>query len=216
MSSASPEPDSTRLQFLRRFFHDLATPLSAVSLHLEGADRRIRRGDDPAESLGVARSELARAFELFEKGRELLLLPRQPPASFPFDEWVAEVVRGWSPQVEVTGETGGKVFADRASLTEAFRALLANALEFSPEGAVSVVRKRRDSNLAVLVENSGQLPVDDPEKLFSPAATAPGKNWGMGLPRARLHAAEAGGTLKLDQNRDRVTATLEIPEEKRA
>src|SRR5947209_18329064 len=59
--------------FLHRFFHDLATPLSAVSLHLEGADRRVKRGADPTESLAVARAELSRAFDLFEQGRECLL-----------------------------------------------------------------------------------------------------------------------------------------------
>ena len=40
--------DSARKQFLRTFLHDLATPLSAVSLHLEGANRRLSRGEDPA------------------------------------------------------------------------------------------------------------------------------------------------------------------------
>lgn len=58
---------------LRRFFHDLATPLSGVSLHLERALRLAARGDDPSEALNVARRELERAFDLFEKGREALL-----------------------------------------------------------------------------------------------------------------------------------------------
>jgi hypothetical protein len=58
---------------LRRFFHDVATPLSAVSLHLERAARLAGRGDDPSEPLATARRELDKAFALFEQGRESLL-----------------------------------------------------------------------------------------------------------------------------------------------
>jgi signal transduction histidine kinase len=60
---------------LRRFFHDLATPLSGASLHLERASRMAARGEDPEEALATARRELHRAFELFEKGRAELLKP---------------------------------------------------------------------------------------------------------------------------------------------
>jgi hypothetical protein len=58
---------------LRRFFHDLAVPLSAVALHLEAANRRLAAGKDPTEPLATARRELTRAFELFEKGRDAIL-----------------------------------------------------------------------------------------------------------------------------------------------
>jgi hypothetical protein len=58
---------------LRKFFHDVATPLSAVSLHMERASRLSSRGGDPTEALATARRELERAFELFERGRDALL-----------------------------------------------------------------------------------------------------------------------------------------------
>jgi signal transduction histidine kinase len=58
---------------LRRFFHDLATPLSGASLHLERASRLVARGEDPEEALTTARRELHRAFDLFERGRAELL-----------------------------------------------------------------------------------------------------------------------------------------------
>jgi len=35
----------------------------------------------------------------------------------------------------------------------------------------------------------------------------------MGLARARLSAAAAGGTVRLEQRSDRITAILELPEE---
>jgi len=58
---------------LRRFFHDLATPLSGASLHLERASRLIDRGEDPSEALAMVRQQLERAFELFERGRAELV-----------------------------------------------------------------------------------------------------------------------------------------------
>jgi hypothetical protein len=62
---------------LRRFLHDVSTPLSAVALHLETAARRVRKGEDPLEPLETARRELARAFELFERGREALTVKKE-------------------------------------------------------------------------------------------------------------------------------------------
>ena len=58
---------------LRRFFHDLATPLSGASLHLERAARLIERGEDASEALTMVRQQLERAFELFERGRAELV-----------------------------------------------------------------------------------------------------------------------------------------------
>ena len=207
------DSDRFRREFLARFFHDLATPLSAVSLHLEGADRRARRGADPSESLAIARAELAKAFELFDHGRDVLLEPGRAPETFSFDEFVDASVSGNGAGPSVSGVTGGRVRGDREALTRALTALVANAVESSGAAAVSVVRERSGAWLRVRVENPARLPVENPEALFSPRAAAPGKNWGMGLARARLHAADAGGTVTLSQDGDRVKAILDLPEE---
>jgi len=63
-SGPMPEPAA-----LRRFFHDLATPLSGASLHLERASRLIARGENAEEALTLARQQLERAFDLFESAR---------------------------------------------------------------------------------------------------------------------------------------------------
>src|SRR5688572_19049593 len=144
LTSPSEGPEvSARRQFLRAFLHDLATPLSAVSLHLEGASRRLQRGDDPSESLDIARAELSRAFELFEHGRELLLARPSGQESFLFDEWVESAARGLAADgVRIEGTTEGRVSGDRSKLDEALSALLVNALE--SQSPLSVVRERRE------------------------------------------------------------------------
>ena len=207
---------SAHRDFLRRFLHDVATPLSAVSLHLEAADRRVRRGADPAESLEIARAEIARAFDLFDRGRELLLFEAAAEESVPFDELVsAAVARVGAEGVALDGSTGGFVRADPRAIGEAVEALLCNALEAQPGTPVTASLGRNGGGRLVLrIENDGRLS-GEPEALFSPRAAAPGKNWGMGLARARLCSAAAGGAVRLAQNGNRVVATLELPEEQR-
>lgn len=206
-------PEDVREDFLHRFFHDLATPLSAVALHLEGADRRVRRGADPSEALATARSELSRAFDLFEKGRECLLASAGSPETFSFDELVASsVASNGASGVAVEGQTGGRVTGDRGALAQALAALLTNAIEAAGAGSVSVRRSRETGMLRVSVENPGTLD-QDPEQLFSPRCARAGRAWGMGLARARLSAAAAGGTVRLEQRSDRIMAILELPEE---
>jgi signal transduction histidine kinase len=209
-----PSAVSAHSDFLRRFLHDVATPLSAVSLHLEAADRRVRRGADPSESLAVARAEIARAFDLFDRGRELLLFEPSPAESVSFDELVsAAAARCGAASGALEGSTGGFVRSDRRALTEAVEALLYNALEASPGSPVKVALRRNGGSLALRVENNGRLP-GDPETLFSPRAAGEGKSWGMGLARARLFSAAAGGAIRLEQDGDRVVANLELPEER--
>jgi signal transduction histidine kinase len=201
--------------FLGRFLHDVATPLSAVSLHLEAADRRVRRGADPSDSLAVARAEISRAFDLFDRGRELLLFEPAPQESVSFDELVsAAVSRCGAGGITLEGATGGFARGDRKALAEAVEALLCNAVEASAGNPVTVALGRTGENLQLRVGNRGRLP-DDPDGLFSPRAAAPGKTWGMGLARARVFSAAAGGVIRLEQIGDRVVATLELPEEKR-
>jgi signal transduction histidine kinase len=208
-----PRTADARRDFLKRFFHDLATPLSAVSLHLEGVDRRIKRGADPSEPLAIAREELSRAFDLFAQGRDCLLVPAAPPETFAFDDFVASTVEQNGAGVAIEGVTEARVTADREALSQALLALVSNAQEASRGEPISIRRERRDGCVRVQIENPGRLPAGDPETLFSPRVAREGRRWGMGLPRARLQVAAAGGALRLEQQGNRVAAILELPEE---
>jgi signal transduction histidine kinase len=203
-----------RRDFLRRFFHDLATPLSAVALHLEGADRRVQRGADPSEPLQIARAELARAFELFEHGRECLLGAQGDVETFSFDALVDSAVQtGGVSAPAIEGQTEGWVTGNRHALEQALAALVANAVEAAGADTVRIRRERLNSCVRAVVENPGRLAASDPERMFSPQAAGAGRKWGMGLPRARLQAADAGGRIWLQQTENQVIAILELPEE---
>jgi hypothetical protein len=68
---------------LHAFLRDVSTPLSAVALHLETASRRLSRGEDPAKWIGVAKKELGKALDMFERGRTQILTGQLPPARHP-------------------------------------------------------------------------------------------------------------------------------------
>ncbi len=201
---------AARRDFLKRFFHDLATPLSAVSLHLEGADRRARRGGDPAESLAVARAELGKAFDLFDLGRDFLLEEPQLPEDVDFDSLVRRAADA-HPGVTVEGATGSRIHADPGGIASAIGSLVMNAVEAAGAATVTVHLERDGTRIRARVENPGELPANV-EGLFSPKSARLGKNWGMGLARARVLAADAGGTVRLEQNQGRVVATIDLPE----
>jgi signal transduction histidine kinase len=203
-----------RRDFLRRFFHDLATPLSAVSLHLDGADRRVRRGMDPTDALTVARTELGKAFDLFDRGRDFLLEDSGGAEAFDFDGLVGEAA-GAHPGVRVEGRTGARVSGDRSALSGALSALIVNAVEAAGAGSVLVSVERNGGSVRARVENPGQLGTENPDTLFSPKAAGAGKIWGMGLCRASVAAGDAGGAVRIEQKESRVLATLELPEETR-
>lgn len=206
-----PAASQARREFLKRFFHDLATPLSAVSLHLEGADRRVRRGADPTEALAVARAELGKAFDLFDRGRDFLLEEPGPPEALELDPLVARACAA-HPGVRFSGQTGARVFGDRAALSGAVAALIVNAIEAAGADSVLVSVGRDAARVRVRVENPGRLNAENPDALFSPKAAADGKTWGLGLSRARIAAADAGGIVRLEEREGRVLAELELPE----
>jgi len=206
--------DPARREFLKRFFHDLATPLSAVSLHLEGADRRARRGVDPSEALAVARAELGKAFDLFDRGREFLLEAPEHPQRVELDPAVRAVAAEF-PGVRLDGGTGAAIRGNPGTLKAVLSALIVNAVEASKPEAVSVRLAREGSKIRVEVQNPGELPTENPETLFSPKSARTGRNWGMGLPLARVGASDLGGDIRLEQGGGIVRAILEIPEESR-
>ena len=88
-----------------------------------------------------------------------------------------------------------------------------NAIEASGAETVRVRLERRGGRVRASVENPGSLGTDNPESLFSPKAARAGRQWGMGLARARFAAAEAGGSVTLEQQGGCVAATLDLPEE---
>ena len=140
--------------------HELAGPLTAISLGLE-ALRRQPAARRRADALGVELCRLQIAAEdaaAAARGRRAQ--PQRAPVSL--KELAAQASEAWRPAAERRGGRvsfdwkagGASVHADRRRLAQAFGNLLANAVEHG--GGEIVVRGRRSAGgLRIEVEDTG-------------------------------------------------------------
>jgi signal transduction histidine kinase len=187
--------------------HELAGPLTAISLGIE-ALRRQPAARRRADALGV---ELCRLQVAAEDAAAAARGRRAPPrpAPVPLRDLAARSSDAWRPAAERRGgrvsfdwkADGVSVAADRRRLAQAFGNLLANAVEHG--GGEIVVRGRRSGDgLRVEVEDAGGLT----------PATAGGARRGRGLGIASRALRHAGGRLtSVDRPDGGRVVTVELP-----
>ena len=170
--------------------HELAGPLTAISLGIE-ALRRQPAARRRADALGVELCRLQLAAEdAAAAGRGRRAQPQTKPV--PLRQLVAQSSEAWRPAAERRGgrvsfdwkADGVSVAADRRRLAQAFGNLLANAVEHG--GGEIVVRGRRsERGLRIEVEDAGG---------GAPVRGQWGRN-GRGLAIAGRALEQAGGSL---------------------
>lgn len=200
-------------RFLRRFRHEISTPLSGAALHLEVASRRIQKADgfDPAavlENLRVCQQAIERASQMLDwigesskKEEEApgphALIPLVARAAEPFREDLRQ--RGLALDLPPPSEEP-RWFGSTHEMSDLVSELTANA--FQHASAPGTVRwKFLDGADPTLVcESPGALPEGDPEHLFGSAKGPASTGRGFGLLRARRLAQSNGAELTLAQN----------------
>lgn len=119
------------------------------------------------------------------------------------DKAVDPYVRARPIHVQV--ESDSTVIGDQDRLLDALRALLENALSFSPDGSpIEITAARTGSAIELsVIDDGGGVPAADSDKIFerfaqreSPRTRAIG-GLGIGLPLARGIVERMGGTLKV-------------------
>lgn len=209
-------------KFVRRFRHEISTPLSGAALHLEVAARRLQKTDGfdrnaVLENLRVSQQALENASQMldwigeFSRGDEevpgeVALVPLVNGAAEPFREDLLR--RGLALELPPDGG-GPRWFGSGRELSEVVSELTANA--FQHAAAPGVVRwSVEDGGGAPVLacESPGTLPAGDPEHLFGAAKGAESPGRGFGLLRARRLAQSNGADLTLAQSGATVRATL--------
>ncbi|HET9469489.1 MAG TPA: ATP-binding protein [Usitatibacter sp.] len=214
-------------RFVRRFRHEISTPLSGAALHLEVASRRLQKNDGfdreaVLENLRVSQQALENASQMldwigdFARGDDSLpgavdLGAVVTGAAEPFREDLRR--RGLA--LELPASSGGPSwFGSAHELSEVVSEITANA--FQHAGSPGTVRWAVDAREAAPVltcESPGALPAGDPEHLFGAAKGAQSAGRGFGLLRARRLAQSNGADLTLAQTGASVRATLRfLPE----
>lgn len=214
-------------RFVRRFRHEISTPLSGAALHLEVASRRIQRGETidreaVLENLRVSQQALESASQMLdwigdfsrsedEAPAEHALVPLVHRAAEPFREDLGR--RGLSLELPASSD-GPSWFGSAHEIGDIVSELTANAFQHATApGTVrwSVAGEREAP--VVICESPGALPSGDPEHLFGAAKGADSPGRGFGLLRARRLAQSNGADLTLAQAGPNVQAILRfLPE----
>jgi len=208
--------------------HDLRTPITRARARLEDAGRNARSEADLHAAIERAQSDLDGIVAVFqallriaeiEAGARRSAFARVDLGPLLFD--LAELYAA-------AAEDGGQelvhdippilpVFGDRDMLQQAVANLLDNALKFSPPGGTIRLEARVAGRLLeVSVADQGPgIPPEDraraTERFFrgETARNTPGS--GLGLSLVQAVAMLHGGTLRLEDNRPGVRASMVLP-----
>lgn len=207
--------EAQRTEFFTMASHEIRTPVAAIQLQLELADRYVARGQ--AERVPeLVRGALQRVKGLGELIRDLLDLSRideghlefeleeldardaarQVVAEFPSDE--THAIRASVSDEPV------RVRTDRRRLREVVENLLSNALKYSPNGGEVEVEVRAEGRSAVIrVRDKGiGVPEEDRERIFTrffrTSRAKPYGGAGLGLYISREMVHGLGGDLVVE------------------
>lgn len=212
--------------------HELGNPLNSLTIHLQLAERRLKKlrgskdGDAVAESLKICQDEVARLDGIIRNFLEAIR-PRPPDlADVNIVEVLEDVLRFQSRELEdrriaIDGELPGStpvIMADRNQLKQVFFNLIKNAMEaMSPGGRLSLRVRADDDSVYVAVADTGSgIKAEDMSKLFSPYHTTKVSGHGLGLMIVQRILRDHGGHVGIESKEGVGTVvTLQFPQKHR-
>jgi two-component system sensor histidine kinase SenX3 len=224
--------DEVRRDFIANISHELKTPIGAVGLLAEALSQAA---DDPlqvtrfAKRLSVEAERLARITqEIIELSRLQAAEAVSSPQLVDVDDVVALAIdenqfTAETHQITVVGggTKGLEVYGDARLLVVAVHNLIANAIQYSPEGSrVGVGVRHHDGAVEIAVTDQGVgIPEDERERVFErfyrvdPARSRNTGGTGLGLAIVKHVAQNHGGDVRLWSQPGRgSTFTIRLPE----
>jgi two-component system sensor histidine kinase VicK len=188
------ELDRQRSEFLSVASHELKTPLTPLSLSLQGLERQVHRGL-PLDGAMVsrARRQVNRLTHLVDYLLDLSRLEvgrfglvREPLDLGPLVEGVVDEFRDASPNHQLHFTAPGepvRVLGDASRLEQVLVNLVQNAVKYSPRGgAIRVAVERQDDEAVVAVADPGiGIPAGERHRVFERffrARNAAARNFG--------------------------------------
>jgi len=211
LDNASKVRLATLGQLAAQLAHEIGTPLSSVSGHIQLA---LLQRDLPValrERLDVSAREIERISKIVRDYLDSTrpLEPERQPTALPrLLEEAVELVQGVAPakQASVTWKVApsvGEVVTDPGLLRQIVVNLLSNALDaVDRNGRVEVeAHPVADGDILITVSDTGHgIPPDDLRRIFEPFYTTKGrgKGTGLGLAICRQLTAALGGTISVE------------------
>ena len=219
--------ETARSQFLATVSHELRTPLTAIHTYAEALiDGTL--GEMEEDQRDAVRSIVRATRQALDMVDEILAFSRSggesaelAPTSFAFGDLLAEIRsthesllqrKGLEFRAEARGDLP-RLFADRNKSEQALGNLVANAIEFTPEGGRVEVRGTVHSDgewLEIEVRDTGVgIPVERQEEIFEEFVSLDEDverelgGTGLGLSIARRIVELHGGRIGVDSDRGR-------------
>ena len=219
-----------QVRFIRIMSHELRTPLSVIDSGAQIIDRKA--GELAPEALrersSRIRAAVRRISDLLHKlvsstgeNQGDLGVPALPVA---LTALVANTAVNSVPEERLLLDLPPEdsLIADGSSLAIALRAVLDNAIRYSPENSpvqVSLVEAADMARITVVDQGAGISPADLPkvgERFFRGENATGTEGAGVGLHVARRLLEGAGGTLEVESASSGTTVTLTVPMKQRA
>ena len=220
LDNASKVRLATLGQLAAQLAHEIGTPLSSVSGHVQLALRERELPPALRERLDVSAREIERISKIVRDYLDSTrpLEPERQPTALPrLLEEAVEIVQGVAPakQAPVTWKVTpgvGDVVTDPGLLRQIVVNLLSNALDaVDRNGRVEVeARPVADDDILITVSDTGHgIPPDDLRRIFEPFYTTKGRGKGTGLGPRHLPAADRGAG-RDDLRRERAGQGLDL------
>lgn len=226
--------DKLKSEFLGLVSHKLKTPITAISLFIQNLSRGFGDPNDPTyqQTLALILDESKYLGYLI---KDLLvysevILREGPPELRPCN--LRDIAQSVSGDLNYSALNKGvtlnvllegyfpEMMLDRKRISFALRAILENAVKFTPKGGTITLTGDLHGNSArLIVKDSGQgIPQDELPKVFEkfyqvdPDHTGQVRGFGLGLFYARQFIVDHDGRLVLERAPEGGTiATLELP-----
>jgi signal transduction histidine kinase len=210
LENASKVRLATLGQLAAQLAHEIGTPLSSVSGHVQLA---LRERDLPAplrDRLDVSAREIERISKIvrdYLDSTRPLEPERQPTAVPRLLAEAVDVVRGGAPDKRATVTTRvdpnvGELVTDPGLLRQIVLNLVSNALDaVDRDGKVEVAARSAGDDVLITVRDTGHgIAPDDLRRIFEPFYTTKGrgKGTGLGLAICRQLTAALGGSISVE------------------
>ncbi len=230
-NQALEEADAVKARFLANMSYEFRTPLTSIG----GFAELIQSGaagpvsDQLSDYVGAILDSVERLTEQVENVLDLsqseaglLPLSKERIELLPFVTKVVtereEAITQGGLTLELRGDSGGAVDADKRQIARAIGLLVDNAIEATPRAGkilVDVAKTKRGARIVVSDNGSGMSKEELARVLEGLEPNAEGKlerRQGLGIPLARQLIEAHGGSLQLDSEQGAgTTATIRLP-----
>ncbi len=183
--------------------HQLRNPLNAMSLQLELLSHDVERSGNAVRRVRALRDEIERLDRAIDALLRFMRPEQLKPASVPLNSLLTEVAAAVrKPEIRVECELDPSVLAitaDRALLAEAFRNVIANAVDAMPQGGRLTIGSQRlpDDFVEIRICDEG-IGIEDTSRIFNLYYTTKKGGSGLGLPLALRAVDLHHGTIQVD------------------